>query len=266
MNPLVLHKDNKTVTTSRLVAGKFGKQHSKVLRDIRNLECSDKFRVSNFGQGAYTHPKNKQEYPECVMTKDGFTFLVMGFTGKEAAKFKEEYITAFNEMESKLRNGNNQLAKADAFLIEQVTKSVLATIQKQQAKNNKLTDLMIRQHEQVADLFLAQQDRLERVEDKLKSVDVKAFTYVQQDVKHATSYIKYWEDVSYLTTRGFAQHTGRNISRENAVMIGKRATQLCKELDLEIRKEPHDTYVEVNAYPFWILSKAYDEITDEPTF
>jgi Rha family phage regulatory protein len=37
------------------------------------------------------------------MTKDGFTFLVMGFTGAEAAKFKLAYITAFNDMEAKLR-------------------------------------------------------------------------------------------------------------------------------------------------------------------
>jgi hypothetical protein len=37
------------------------------------------------------------------MTKDGFTFLVMGFTGRKAASFKEAYIARFNEMEAEIR-------------------------------------------------------------------------------------------------------------------------------------------------------------------
>ena len=37
------------------------------------------------------------------MTRDGFTFLVMGYRGKKAARFKEAYIRRFNEMESFIR-------------------------------------------------------------------------------------------------------------------------------------------------------------------
>jgi Rha family phage regulatory protein len=73
----------KVVTTSLIVAEIFGKNHADVLRDIRMLSCSDSFRVSNFADTPYTHPQNGQTYPMFEMTKDGFSFLVMGYiTGK----------------------------------------------------------------------------------------------------------------------------------------------------------------------------------------
>ena len=34
-----------------------------------------------------------------MMTRDGFTILVMGYSGKKAMRFKELYIRRFNEME-----------------------------------------------------------------------------------------------------------------------------------------------------------------------
>ena len=91
------------ITTSLLVAEKFGKNHSHVLRDIENLSCSKKFRESNFGLSSYTSQQNK-ELPMYVMTRDGFTFLAMGFTGEKAANFKEDYIVAFNKMEQSLKS------------------------------------------------------------------------------------------------------------------------------------------------------------------
>lgn len=90
------------VTTSLIVAEVFKKEHSKVLRDIESLSCSEQFRVANFGVSSYTTSQNKQ-LPMYEMTKDGFTFLVMGYTGKAAAKFKEDFINAFNSMEKQLR-------------------------------------------------------------------------------------------------------------------------------------------------------------------
>ena len=38
------------------------------------------------------------------ITRDGFTLLAMGFTGKKAMQFKIKYIAAFNEMEAKLKD------------------------------------------------------------------------------------------------------------------------------------------------------------------
>lgn len=90
-------------TTSRKVAEVFGKEHSHVLRDIRELGCSDEFRKSNFGFSEYKVDGNNKTYKECVITRDGFTLLVMGYTGEKAMQFKEAYIHAFNEMEKELK-------------------------------------------------------------------------------------------------------------------------------------------------------------------
>ena len=101
MTNLVINKDGRLVTTSRIVAEKFGKRHANILRDIDNLECSSEFTQLNFEFSEYKDPtgRNLREY---IITRDGFTFLAMGFTGKEAAKFKEDYIMAFNRMEAEL--------------------------------------------------------------------------------------------------------------------------------------------------------------------
>lgn len=98
---LVLNNNGQLITTSRLVAKKFGKRHSNILRDIDNLECPQDFTQLNFEFSEYTDPTGRK-LREYIITKDGFSFLAMGFTGKEASKFKVDYINAFNRMESEL--------------------------------------------------------------------------------------------------------------------------------------------------------------------
>lgn len=95
-------ENNQALTNSLLVAKEFGKEHNKVMRDIQNLACSQEFRAANFGESSYKSEQGK-EFPMCTMTKDGFSFLVMGYTGKKAAVFKEAYIKAFNNMEEEIR-------------------------------------------------------------------------------------------------------------------------------------------------------------------
>ena len=104
-NGLVSVVNNKVVTTSLQVSKVFEKTHYNVLRDIRNLECSSDFQAFNFECSFYLRklPNNAtKKEPMYYITRDGFTFLAMGFTGKIAARFKEAYINAFNEMERKL--------------------------------------------------------------------------------------------------------------------------------------------------------------------
>ncbi|MFC3768333.1 phage antirepressor KilAC domain-containing protein [Paenibacillus sp. GCM10012303] len=103
MKHLVFIENKRPVTDSITVAETFGKNHQHVLRDIRSLECSEEFRVSNFGQTPYVHPQNGQTYEKYLISQDGFTFLVMGYTGKEAARFKEMYITEFNRMREQIQ-------------------------------------------------------------------------------------------------------------------------------------------------------------------
>lgn len=94
-------RDNIPVVSSRDIAERFEKEHKNVLRDISNMDCSDGFRRLNFELSSYKTKQNKSQ-PEYLITKDGFAFLVMGFTGKQAAVFKERYITAFNYMTDSL--------------------------------------------------------------------------------------------------------------------------------------------------------------------
>lgn len=95
-------REERAICTSLDVAETFGKVHNHVLRDIRELGCSDEFRLSNFGQSSYMNEQNKKQ-PMFLMTRDGFTLLVMGYTGELAMKFKEAYIKQFNAMETALR-------------------------------------------------------------------------------------------------------------------------------------------------------------------
>lgn len=100
-------------TTSQQVAERFGKNHKDVLRAIRSLECSADFYQLNFAPVimAYTNGKGGvQKATAYRITRDGFMFLAMGFTGEGAAKWKEAYITAFNTMEAALRAGQNTAA------------------------------------------------------------------------------------------------------------------------------------------------------------
>ena len=94
-------KNEVVVVSSLDVADTFGKEHNKVLRDIRELGCSNEFRLSNFGQSEYINSQNKK-MPMYYMTRDGFTLLVMGYTGEKAMQFKEAYIRQFNQMEQLL--------------------------------------------------------------------------------------------------------------------------------------------------------------------
>ena len=87
---------------SRYVAQFFEKEHRAVLRDIRELDCSEEFRLYNFVQSAYINEQGHKQ-PCYIMTRDGFVFLAMGYRGKKAAQFKELYIRRFNEMESFIR-------------------------------------------------------------------------------------------------------------------------------------------------------------------
>ena len=107
-------QNDQVLTNSLLVAEKFGKEHSKVMRDIENLSCSNEFRAANFGVPSYISLQNK-ELPMYVITKDGFSFLIMGYTGKKAGLFKEEYIKAFNTMERSLKEIKTPQTYAEAL-------------------------------------------------------------------------------------------------------------------------------------------------------
>ena len=93
--------NGQAVTSSISIADYFVKRHKDVLRKIESLECSAEFTERNFTLSEYTDATGRK-LPCYQLTRDGFAFLAMGFTGKRAAQFKESYITAFNQMETAL--------------------------------------------------------------------------------------------------------------------------------------------------------------------
>ncbi|EHV4486592.1 TPA: Rha family transcriptional regulator [Escherichia coli] len=99
--PEIAIVDGQAVTSSLAVANFFSKRHDDVLKKIRTLECSASFTARNFSVSDYTDCTGRK-LPCYQITRDGFAFLAMGFTGKRAAQFKEAYINAFNQMEKKL--------------------------------------------------------------------------------------------------------------------------------------------------------------------
>ncbi|KNA40582.1 Rha family phage regulatory protein [Escherichia coli] len=104
-HPDVTIENGRAVTTSVAIAEFFGKRHERVLDKIRNLDCSAKFTEHNFVSSEYTDSTGRK-LPMFQITKNGFVFLVMGFTGKKAAAFKEAYIAEFDRMEAELRQNN----------------------------------------------------------------------------------------------------------------------------------------------------------------
>ncbi len=99
--PSVQISNDQIITTSTDIAKCFGKHHRNVLRKIESLDCSAEFNVLNFELVEYEDGKGELR-PMYRITKDGFVYLAMGFTGAKAAQFKEAYINAFNQMEKQL--------------------------------------------------------------------------------------------------------------------------------------------------------------------
>ena len=114
MKALVLHptfelyeRKDKAFCSSLQVAEEFEKRHDGVLRDIRNLDCSEEFYKHNFVEIRRTvdlgNGRTRKD-PIFLMTRDGFIFLTMGYRGKKIAAIKEAYIKRFNDMEAYIRD------------------------------------------------------------------------------------------------------------------------------------------------------------------
>lgn len=132
-NDLVIMKNLQAVTTSLNIAKKFEKQHKNVLRAIDSLKKD----VPNFelifseGNEPDKYGRERRIY---YMNRDGFTLVAMGFTGKEALKFKLEYIRAFNEMEEHIK-AERHIQQPDYYKIGLQLKQV-AQVNSIQAQTN----------------------------------------------------------------------------------------------------------------------------------
>lgn len=122
MKELVFKSENgNPVTTSLLVAEKFDKEHKNILRDIQNLVAQNSAAKLLFIESEYEN--RGKIYPMYVMNRDGFSLLVMGFTGSRALQFKLDFIEAFNKMEQIIKT-NLQLPQTYADALRQLAEQV----------------------------------------------------------------------------------------------------------------------------------------------
>ncbi|EAJ7530252.1 cpp32 [Campylobacter jejuni subsp. doylei] len=125
------NKDEQVFCTSLDVAKVFGKRHDHVLRDIENIlndlrEIGTSKDLLNFGETyrnteirGFGKVKGKTRKDRCYnLTRDGFSLLAMGFTGKKALRFKIAFINAFNEMENIIRSNNQTTNYSDYEFIK----------------------------------------------------------------------------------------------------------------------------------------------------
>ncbi|MGL4735717.1 MAG: Rha family transcriptional regulator [Enterovibrio sp.] len=118
INLVNLSQDGKQpVTTSLIIAEAFGKRHDNILQSIKNLDCGDDFANLNF-QVCFKNNDLQNGKPQRYyeITKDGMAYLVMGFTGTKAAKFKVAYINEFNRMADILNQRQERGREINDFL------------------------------------------------------------------------------------------------------------------------------------------------------
>ncbi|EGG1557863.1 TPA: Rha family transcriptional regulator [Campylobacter jejuni] len=94
--------NDQVTTTSLDIAAVFNKRHDNIIAKIETFP-KDSFTDLNFKASKYIDSTGRI-LPCYKITRDGFSLLVMGFTGEKAYKWKVEFIKVFNEMEKRLRN------------------------------------------------------------------------------------------------------------------------------------------------------------------
>ena len=113
MNGLIeSNQKGELVTSSVIISKVFSKVHRDLMRDIKRLECSVKFKADNFVMSYHITSRNRKI--ECFEIKeDGFYFLAMGFTGSKAAKWKESFILEFKRLRTGTINFDARMAELD---------------------------------------------------------------------------------------------------------------------------------------------------------
>ena len=119
---LVQVENEQVVTDSRKVAETFGKDHNHVMRDIRDIIKKTGSPILDSENSATkffyetTYENRGKQYPMYLMNRDGFSLLVMGFTGKQALEWKLKYIKAFNDMEAELKAKQEPKSQIDILV------------------------------------------------------------------------------------------------------------------------------------------------------
>lgn len=117
------------VVSSLQVAEDFEKMHKDVLKSIENIKAQNCAVTEMFYETTYKTGTGKN-YKMYLMTRDGFSLLVMGFTGKDALEWKIKYIQAFNAMEQQIKDGLPTTPEEKLDLLVEVAHNQKAKVEK----------------------------------------------------------------------------------------------------------------------------------------
>ncbi len=223
---LVKTVKGKSTTTSLIIAEKFEKRHDDILKAIKNLECPEEFSLRNFAESEYTNTRGRK-YPCYTITRDGFSFLAMGFTGKKAAEWKVKFLEAFNAMEKAL----TQPEPVNQFdLMISQAKALKGLSQKQIALDGRQYDIEERQD--------SWETWKEDLEERMGDLTAKE---------------------GQKTVREYAREVGRKLTNGEVSKLGKKCTRRALE-------DGHDQFNvastkarRVNIYPIEVLEEIFEE-------
>lgn len=197
MNELVIMKSKQALTTSLKVAETFSKEHKVVMRAIKNLAAQNCTVEKMFVESTYVDSRG-HEQPMYYMNRDGFTLLAMGFTGKDAMKFKLEYIEAFNKMEQVIKEQALPQTPEEKLIL---TMQVTGRLDKRVTKvENTLHDIQEKAEVDESQRYQLLQARKHRVIEACGGVDSnyyrdkkakKAFSEFGRDFKKAFDIPRY---------------------------------------------------------------------------
>lgn len=174
MSNLVEIMNNEVVTTSKQVAEVFGKPHNDLMKSIRSLIKKDMGEISHMFIEDDTRDTYGRHQKQYIMNRDGFTLLVMGFTGSKALEFKLKYIQAFNDMEKELKEKSRIDLSIPSYQIDDPVQRALVW-----AEETRQNQLKLEEKELIIE---EQKPKVEYHDDVLNADDLMTATQVAKSL------------------------------------------------------------------------------------
>ncbi len=224
---LVTVRDGRILVDSREVAARFGKRHDNVMRDIRVILQEAPEDALNFEEIFYADQYGREQ-PAYEMTEDGFTDLVMNFTGDLAREWKRKYRKAFNAMREYLMNQEPPKSALE-LLRDQVDRAIAVERLAIQAKALS---------EQNAQEIIHTNHRVDVMESKVQAT--------------LQPYQGYYSVMAYANIQRIT------IDNNTANALGKRCSRNSRLLGYPIGKCPDARFGQVGTYHQEVLKNVFD--------
>lgn len=186
------------------VAEMVGKDHNKLLRDIREyisqLDVSKIGHTEFFTESEYIDKANRKK-PRYNVTKKGCEFIANKLTGVKGTEFTAKYINRFHDMEDTIRNGY------DIADLSPELQAIFAHDKKIQIVEQRVDKL-----ENTMNIDYAQQKQLknfanEVVVNALGGKEARAYRYRDEDGSKISSqcFSRFWHDFNdYFNINAYA--------------------------------------------------------------